>query len=325
MASQTQLFSRLAYPIITAANLPYTANSVFNPAAATLDGTTILLLRVEDRRGISHLTVARSPDGIGEWQIDPEPTLLPDPERHPEEVWGIEDPRITWLPEKEVYAIAYTAFSHGGPLVSLALTRDFRSFERLGPAMPPEDKDAALFPCRIDGRWALIHRPTPVRGGAHMWLSFSPDLRHWGDHTLLLPARDGGWWDSARIGLGPPPLETDEGWLVMYHGARVTAAGAIYRFGLALLDREDPRVVLHRSEDWVFGPSEVYERQGDVADVVFPCGWVRDPSSGRLHLYYGAADTCVALAVADLADVLAYVRRCPRPDGGGPSAIARTW
>ena len=120
--------------------------------------------------------------------------------------------------------------------------------------MPPEDKDAALFPRRIDGRWAMIHRPSPLRGGAHMWISFSPDLRHWGDHTLLLEARDGAWWDAGKIGLGPPPLETPDGWLVLYHGVHATGDGPIYRVGLALLDLEDPRIVLHRTDEWVFGP-----------------------------------------------------------------------
>ena len=181
------LFTRFpANPIITAGDLPYPANTVFNPGAARLDGDTVLLLRVEDLRGLSHLTVARSADGIHGWWIDPQPTFESDPGRHPEEVWGVEDPRVTWLPEREEYGIAYTAFSRRGPLVSLAMTRDFRTFTRLGPAMPPEDKDAALFPRRIGGRWALIHRPTPHAGGAHIWVSYSPDLRHWGDHSLLL-------------------------------------------------------------------------------------------------------------------------------------------
>ena len=199
------LFTRYAgNPILSAADIPYRANTVFNAAAAAIDGESILLMRVEDLRGISHLTVARSDDGRTGWRIDPEPTLMPDPDHHPEEIWGIEDPRITWLPEREEWAIAYTAFSRRGPLVSLAVTRDFRHFHRLGPAMPPEDKDAALFPRKIDGRWALIHRPTPLAGPAHIWLAFSPDLRHWGDHTLLLPAREGAWWDAGKIGLGPP-------------------------------------------------------------------------------------------------------------------------
>ena len=101
----------------------------------------------------------------------------------------------------------------------------------------------------------MIHRPSPLRGNAHMWLSSSPDLRHWGDHALLLEARDGAWWDAGKIGLGPPPLETAEGWLVMYHGVHLTGDGPLYRVGLALLDLDDPRVLLRRSDEWVFGPS----------------------------------------------------------------------
>jgi len=309
------LFTRYAgNPILSAADIPYRANTVFNAAAAAIDGESILLMRVEDLRGISHLTVARNDDGRTGWRIDPEPTLMPDPDHHPEEVWGIEDPRVTWLPEREEWAVAYTAFSRRGPLVSLATTHDFRHFHRLGPAMPPEDKDAALFPRRIDGRWALIHRPTPLAGPAHIWLAFSPDLRHWGDHTLLLPAREGAWWDAGKIGLGPPPLETPEGWLMLYHGVRSTASGSLYRAGLVLLDLEDPRRVLHRTDEWVFGPSESYEQTGDVGGVVFPCGWIHDPTTDELRIYYGAADSAIALATATLSDLVAYVRSCPRPE-----------
>lgn len=300
-------------PIITAGQLPYAANAVFNPGAAVVDGETILLVRVEDRRGISHLQVARSADGVSDWAFDPGPLMSPDPDRHPEEVWGCEDPRLTWLPEREEWVIAYTAYSRRGPLVSLATTRDFRTVERLGGAMPPEDKDAALFPRRLDGRWAMIHRPTPMRGGAHIWVSYSPDLRHWGDHALLIEARDGAWWDAGKIGLGPPPLETDEGWLVMYHGVHLTAGGPIYRVGLTLLDLADPTIVLRRSDEWVLGPAKPYERAGDVDQVVFPCGWTVDREADLLHLYYGAADTSVAMATASFSEVLAYVDRCPEP------------
>jgi beta-1,4-mannooligosaccharide/beta-1,4-mannosyl-N-acetylglucosamine phosphorylase len=300
-------------PIITAADIPYRANSVFNPGAVTVDGETLLLLRVEDLRGMSHLTSARSLDGRSSWRVDPRPTFVADPAHHPEEVWGIEDPRITWIPEREEWAIVYTAYSRRGPLVSLALTRDFRRFVRMGPVMPPEDKDAALFPHRFGGRWALVHRPVPVNGAAQIWLSYSPDLRHWGDHTLLLPAREGGWWDAERVGLGPPPLQTPEGWLLLYHGARHTVGGVLYRAGLALLDLDDPRKVLHRSEEWVLGPSEPYERIGDVVGVVFPTGWIADEGRDELRIYYGAADAAVALATARLSEVLAYIRSCPRP------------
>jgi predicted GH43/DUF377 family glycosyl hydrolase len=303
-----------ANPILTAASAPYPANSAFNPGAAQIGPETILLVRIEDLRGISHLHVVRSSDGVSGWRFDPQPLLRSDVDRFPEEIWGCEDPRLAWLPERDEWVIAYTAYSRRGPLVSLATTRDFRTVQRLGPVMPPEDKDAALFPRRIGGRWAMIHRPSPLRGGAHMWLSFSPDLHHWGDHTLLLEARDGAWWDAGKIGLGPPPLETAQGWLLMYHGVRATADGPIYRAGLALLDLEDPRTVLHRTEEWVFGPATGYEMTGDVGRVVFPCGWILDEGADRLRLYYGAADTVVGLATARFSRVMALVREAPAPD-----------
>ncbi|HEY7942049.1 MAG TPA: hypothetical protein VID25_08890 [Candidatus Limnocylindrales bacterium] len=309
------LFERHASnPILTADDLPYPANAVFNPGVAQVGDETLLLVRVEDRRGISHLHVARSLDGVTDWRFDPTPLLEPDPKTHPEEIWGCEDPRLTWLPERGEWAICYTAYSRRGPLVSLATTVDFRTVQRLGAVMPPEDKDAALFPCRIAGRWVMIHRPSPLRGGAHMWVSYSPDLRHWGDHSLLLEARDGAWWDAGKIGLGPPPAETAAGWLVMYHGAHLTAAGPIYRLGLALLDLEDPTVVLNRSDEWIFGPRELFERAGDVSDVVFPCGWIVDEAADSITLYYGAADTRIGVATAGLGAVLDHIRACPRPE-----------
>jgi len=293
---------------------PYPVNSVFNPGVADLEDETLLLVRVEDRRGFSHFTVARSRNGVDGWEIDSKPTFTPDPKGHPEEVWGIEDPRIVYLDERGEWAITYTAFSSGGPLVSLSTTKDFKTFERLGPVMPPEDKDAALFPKRFGERWIMLHRPVPVSQlGAHIWISYSPDLKHWGDHGILIEARRGGWWDANKIGLGPPPLKTSEGWLILYHGVRQTAAGCLYRLGLALLDLEEPSRVLRRSDEWVFGPEVGYERAGDVADVVFPCGWILD-RNGRLRLYYGAADTSIALAIGELDRILEYVMGCPIPE-----------
>lgn len=140
-------------PILTAAEWTYPAITVFNAGATLLpDGETLLLARVEDRRGHSHLTAARSRDGITNWRIDEQPTLMPNPARYPEDEWGIEDPRITWIPELEQYFITFTSYSTSGPLVSLASTKDFVTFERQGVICPPEDKDAALFPRRIGDR-----------------------------------------------------------------------------------------------------------------------------------------------------------------------------
>src|ERR1043166_3588066 len=176
----------------------------------------------------------------------------------------VEDPRLTWVEDRNEWIIAYTAYSPSGPLVSLASTKDFISYSRLGPVMPPEDKDAAIFPRRFGNRYAMIHRPVSAgSSGAHIWLSFSPDLIHWGRHHVLLYARRGAWWDANKIGLSPPPLEPAAGWLLLYHGVRHTGSGCLYRLGLALLDLEDPRKVLRRSDEWVFAPELPYERHRD--------------------------------------------------------------
>lgn len=310
MPAREQLFHRYeGNPILTRDHWPHTVNAVYNPGAVQLDGETLLLVRVEDRSGISQLSIARSRDGCTGWRIDPEPALAFDPQLY-EEAWGLEDPRITRVGDE--YFIVYTGYSRGGPLVRLASTRDFHSFKRLGTLMPPHDKDAALFPGKFNGRWALIHRPSPeidVSGtiGTHIWLSWSPDLSHWGDHTVLIRARQGGWWDADRIGLSPPPLLTEYGWLILYHGMRRIASGAIYRLGLAMLDRDDPGRLLVRSNEWIFGPETDYERTGDNPDVVFPCGWILEENGRTLRLYYGAADTSVCLAFGKLDEIIDFL------------------
>ncbi len=296
-------------PILTAGDWPYPVNSVFNPAAVMLqDGTTLLLCRVEDRRGHSHFCVARSVNGVDSWKIDDKPTMLADPEHFPEEHWGIEDPRITYVPELNRYAVVYTAYSRDGPGVALAFTDDFVDFERFGVIMPPEDKDAALLPCRIDGQWAVIHRPVSAPR-AHMWISFSPDLQNWGGHKMMMEARRGAWWDANKIGLSPPPIETPHGWLVIYHGVRQTAAGCLYRLGLALFDLKRPEICLRRGDEWVFGPQEPYEQNGDVGNVVFPCGLTVAADGDTVNLYYGAADTSIALAIGSISSMLQWLEQ----------------
>jgi predicted GH43/DUF377 family glycosyl hydrolase len=275
------------------------------------DGTTLLLCRVEDRRGISHLSAARSTNGMDNWQIDPNPTFLSDPVNHPEELWGVEDPRITYVPELSQYAVVYTAYSREGPGVAMALTRDFVGFERYGLLMPPDDKDACLLPHRINGHWAMIHRPVTRMTAAHivghMWISYSDDLRNWGNHKLILEARAGAWWDSTKIGLSPPPIETPEGWLTIYHGVKLNAAGAIYRLGLALFDLDEPERCIKRSDEWFYCPEEPYERRGDVDNVVFPCGYTIGADGDTIHMYYGAADTSIALATGSVRAMLEWL------------------
>ncbi len=232
---------------------------------------------------------------------------MADPERYPDELWGIEDPRITYVPELGQYAITYTAYASGGPGVALALTNDFHSFERYGVIMQPDDKDAALLPHRINGQWALIHRP----GGtvsSHIWISYSSDLRNWGGHKKILEARLGGWWDANKIGLSPPPIETPEGWLMIYHGVKQNGSGVIYRLGLALFDLNAPERCLKRGDEWVFSPEEAYELHGDVDKVVFPCGYTIAPDGDTLRFYYGAADTSIAMATGSIKNMLAWLK-----------------
>jgi predicted GH43/DUF377 family glycosyl hydrolase len=298
-----------ANPILTAADWPYPVHTVFNPGATLLaDGTTLLLCRVEDRRGFSHLCAARSKNGIDGWQIDPEPTLMPDPTNHPEELWGIEDPRITYMSNQDEYVIAFTAFGKSGPGVAIATTKDFHEFTRLGLVMPADDKDAALFPRCFDGQYALIHRPSSELA-ANMHISFSPDLRNWGGHAILLPARRGGWWDANKVGLSPPPIETDRGWLVIYHGVRTHASGSLYRLGLALFDKDNPQVCLTRGQPWMFGPEAPYEIAGDVPYAIFPCGHTIADDGDTLRLYYGGADSCVCLATGSIKEMLGWLDR----------------
>jgi predicted GH43/DUF377 family glycosyl hydrolase len=295
-----------ANPVLEASGWPGHPHAVFNPAAVRHDGQTVLLVRVEDRSGVSHLGVARSANGLGGWMIEPEAALLPDPAQQAER-WGFEDPRVTQIGDD--FLIVCTGYSTDGPLIFLVVTRDFREYVRRGVLLPPPNKDAALFPHRFGDRYALLHRPMPSRTGTDggIWLSFSPDLVHWGDHRRILAPGGRGSWESDKIGLGPPPLLTRAGWLLLYHGVRQTAAGAIYRAGLVLLDRDVPEDVVARSPDWVFGPQASYERVGDVGNVVFPCGWVLEDDGDTLRIYYGAADTCIGLATASVEALLAHL------------------
>jgi predicted GH43/DUF377 family glycosyl hydrolase len=309
-----ELFQRHpANPILTAADWPYPVNAVFNPAAATANGETVLLARVEDRRGISHLTVARSANGLDGWLVEPKPLLAPDGDTASEQ-WGFEDPRLVWVDELGRWVITCTAYGPAGPAVFLATTEDFDTVERFGIVRHPEDKNAALLPHRIDGRWVLLHRPKTEFGGARgeILLSRSDDFVSWSAPEQVLQPRAGAWWDSLRIGIGPPPLWTEHGWLLLYHGVKDTVAGEIYRIGLALLDLDEPTRVLRRLPDWILAPFAPYERTGDVPNVVFPCGLVHDPGSDQVRLYYGAADSSICVATARLQGLLEAVLSAPR-------------
>lgn len=292
-------------PLLTPADLRLDADAVFNPGVAEMEGQIVLLLRIEDRTGISQVRVARSANGVDGWVIADQPLLQPDLREFPFEEWGCEDPRVTQVGQRE-WVIAYTAYSRYGPAVALATTRDFESVTRLGVVMSPSDKDAALLPGTFGGLNILLHRP--VTGGQeHIWYACSSTgLQHWTQPGVVLPERGGPWWDGLRVGVGAPPLPTDEGWLLIYHGAKDMGGRPVYRLGLALLEREDPRKLIARAAKWAFAPEADFEQRGLIPNVVFTCGALL--RGDEVWMYYGAADTTIGLARARLADLLDFVR-----------------
>lgn len=301
----TELFKRhRENPVITTGELPLPALAVYNPGVTEFEGETLLLLRVEVEDGRSQLHVARSKDGVSNWRIEREPLLSPESGDEYEE-FGCEDPRITYIDELEEWVIAYTAYSSAGPSVALAKTRDFKRVEKIGVVLPPFNKDAAVFPRRIGGRWMMLHRPVSD-GVEHIWIADSLDLVSWGHPRIVLRERGGAWWDGFKVGAGAVPIETPEGWLLIYHGVKMTSWGPIYRLGLALLDLEEPLKVIARRPFPILCPSDMFERMGNVPNVIFTCGALL--KGEEVWLYYGAADTYVCLATAKLSDLLKAVR-----------------
>lgn len=297
-----ELFGRSpANPILKAGDMPFPCKAVCNPAACQVNGETLLLLRVIDNEDRSHLVVARSQDGMSGWRMQDPPLLSPGHNAAWYETLGCEDPRITYLADEDQYVIAYVGVSDQGAGVCLATTKDFHSVSRLGLVIHPYNKDAALFPRKIGGRYLLLHRPTagPLE---NVWLSESEDLRHWGNPVCVLEEDQQPGWDSGKVGTGPTPIETPEGWLLIFHGVQREETGWLYRMGLALLDLDDPSRIIAKAPCWVFGPEESYELRGEKPGIVFPTGAV--VQDGNLRLYYGAADTTVALASARLEDLL---------------------
>jgi predicted GH43/DUF377 family glycosyl hydrolase len=288
-------------PILSSNNVPYPCNTVFNAAACKFQNQYLLLLRIEDLKGHSHLTLARSGDGY-QFEVDAQPWITPsdDPHYEPYERFGVEDPRITSMGDN--FYITYTAYGPFGPRVGIGRTQDFVSFERISLATEVDNKDAILFPEKIDGNYVMIDRPGGMGGQAGtIWMTYSKDLIHWGRSRAILGPEPG--WGPAKLGISTPPLKTDRGWLTLYHGVRETAAGHLYRVGAMLLDQNDPSIVIGYTPHFIFGPEEWYERTGDVPNVVFPCGIVLE-ADNTLKMYYGAADTCIAVAETKLADIL---------------------
>jgi predicted GH43/DUF377 family glycosyl hydrolase len=280
-------------PILLPTDMPIPCKAVCNPAAVLFGDDVLLLLRVIGHDDRSHLFVARSRDGITDWRIDQKPLLSPDTSTEWFDSVGCEDPRITYVDERQEYMITYVGSSSLGACVCLASTKDFQTATRLGAIMHPYNKDAMLFPRRFNGQYRLLHRPSagPLEA---IWMSSSSDLLHWGEPRCIVQESDKPGWDDGKVGAGPPPIEQTHGWLLIFHGVQAIENGWIYRIGMVLLDRDEPSKVIVRWPYWLMEPREPYEFSDSKRAIIFPTGaFVRD---GVLHIYYGAGDTCVGLA-----------------------------
>jgi predicted GH43/DUF377 family glycosyl hydrolase len=247
---------------------------------------------------MSHLRVARSTDGI-HFEVEGLPALVA---ATAYESFGIEDPRITQL--DGVYWITYTAVSHYGIGTGLASTTDFKTFERHGIIFPPPNRNVTIFPEKIGGQYAALHRPMPEGLGQHsIWTARSTDLKSWGSHRIVATPRESGW-DDTKVGGGAVPFrvhfEKDDGWLAIYHG--VTGSPPTYSLGALLLNRHDPSRVRARSREPILKPEAPYEREGFFGSVVFTCGALTD--GDLVRVYYGAADGVVAVADLSLQEIL---------------------
>jgi beta-1,4-mannooligosaccharide/beta-1,4-mannosyl-N-acetylglucosamine phosphorylase len=301
-------------PIIPRDLLPR-SNSIFNSAVVPFEAGFAGVFRIDDRSRRMTLHAGTSADGVT-WQIDDEPIRFqPVDGRVSEIAEDFEhayDPRVTWLEDRW-----YVTWCNGyhGPTIGVGYTFDFRTFHQLDNAFLPFNRNGVLFPRRVGGAYAMLSRPsdnghTPF---GDIFYSESPDLVHWGRHRhVMAPLR---WtWQSTKVGAGPTPIETADGWLLLYHGVLTSCNGFVYSMGAALLDLDEPWKVIARGHDFLLSPQVSYEQAGDVQNVVFPCAALVDAAADRLTIYYGAADTVVCLAHAHLSEILASLR----PAAGEP-------
>ena len=285
-------------PIIPRDAIP-TANSIFNSAVVPYKDGFAGVFRCDDRTRHMDIHAGWSDDGIN-WEIEPEPIEFnyDDPEVGKSEYKY--DPRVVKIEDK--YYVTWCNGYHG-PTIGVGYTEDFKEFYQLENAFLPFNRNGVLFPRKINGNYAMVSRPsdnghTPF---GDIYYSESPDLTYWGKHRYVMGTRGG--WESTKIGAGPIPIETTEGWLLIYHGVLTSCNGYVYSMGAALLDLEEPWKVLYRAKPYLLSPHKTYECVGDVPNVAFPCAALHDKDTGRISIYYGAADTVVAMAHTE-ADML---------------------
>ena len=286
-------------PLINVSTLGFKCSDILNAGVVAFQETIILLVTIEHLSGQKKIHLAR-PGRDGRFIVAEEPLIGPstDPKYEKYESQGVLDARVTFL--EGVYYILYNALSEHGYRLALARTEDFKSVERLGLISEPDIKGGVLFPERIKGRYAMLERPCD---GNCIWVNYSDDLRYWGGSEMVIAPRS-GYWDADRIGPGGCPIAIEQGWMVLYYGAKDTSAGPIYRLGAVILDRDEPTKVIGRAGIPILSPRENYERIGDIPNIVFSTGAVLD-AQGNLEIFYGAANSCICIGTTTVSEVVA--------------------
>jgi beta-1,4-mannooligosaccharide/beta-1,4-mannosyl-N-acetylglucosamine phosphorylase len=292
-------------PVIPRNLLPR-SNSIFNSAVIPYQGKFAGVFRADDTRRVMDIHFGKSEDGYC-WELEADPIRFICPDT---EIGRFEyryDPRLTWLEDR--YYITWCNGYHG-PTIGIGYTYDFGSFYQIENAFLPFNRNGVLFPRKINGKYAMFSRPsdqghTPF---GDIYYSESPDMIHWGCHRYVLGP---GSWCYTKVGAGPIPIETSEGWLMIFHGVLTSCNGYVYSMGAALLDLDQPWKVICRLSPYLMSPQTLYECVGDVPNVVFPCAALVDADTGRLAIYYGAADTVTALAFTTVTDLVNFIKENP--------------
>ena len=278
---------------------------IFNSAVVPYEGEYVGVFRGEQTNGIPYIYFGRSEDGI-RWNFDENKIPFVDEEGNPFMPVYAYDPRLVKV-EENYYVIWCQDFY--GAAIGMARTKDFRKFVRVENPFLPFNRNAVLFPRKINGNFVLMSRPsdsghTPF---GDIFLSESPDLVYWGRHRHVM-SRGHEWWESLKIGGGAAPIETSEGWLLFYHGVTGTCNGYVYSIGGAILDINEPSRVKYRCETYLLTPEEWYEERGFVPNVCFPCATLQDAQTGRIAIYYGCADSYVSIAFTTLDEIVDYIK-----------------
>ena len=297
-------------PILTKKDVPYPVATVYNAGVVKHEGRYVMLFRSNLQNGRSIIGRADSDDGYS-FQVAPAPFLTPsnNPQFAEYEEWGVEDLRI--CPCEGEYMLTYSAYSRHGVRIALARTKDFQEVERVALITQADMRNVVIFPQKFKGRYVRLDRPHSEISPWSTWISYSPDMVHWGDSKILIkPVHY--HWDEMKVGPGPQPIKTNDGWLQIYHGVYQTMSGTVYRLGVALHDLDDPAHLRGVSDRWILEPEAPWETSGYVPNVVFSCGVVPE-DDGTIKLYWGGADTVMCVGTALLDDLVQLCLSDTRP------------